>query len=248
MHTHQPKNHDFGSSVVPHNHDVFDRCSDFVWTFHSETNQLLWANAALLLWLNLNGEELCEISVAQLPLPIEDVWTAPLSHDSDPCVMIRIARRPDPLRSDPLTLLPDRKQLVDQLNAMLEGRRSSDHAFAILFIDLDQFKQVNDSLGHLAGDAVLQEVASLLKQSLRTGDTVYRYGGDEFVCILSSIESKQQVAPVVERIRSLFTATHFAGKNQIHLSATFGVALSCDHSTSTNELLAAADRAMYANK
>lgn len=212
MQTPQPKICEFGSSVAPNNHDVFDRCSDFVWTFHSETNQLLWANTTLLQWLNLKGTELCEINADQLPLPIEEVWTSPLSPESDSCVMIRIARRPDPLRSDPLTLLPDRKQLVDRLNAMLEGRRSSDHAFAILFIDLDQFKQVNDSLGHLVGDTVLQEVASSLKQSLRTGDTVYRYGGDEFVCIVSNIQTKRQVAPVIERIQSLFTTVSFAYK------------------------------------
>ena len=105
-------------------------------------------------------------------------------------------------RRDPLTGLHDRAFLLARLQALLQGERLADHHFAVLFVDLDNFKQINDAYGHLVGDGVLVEIARRLNQCVREGDYVTRYGGDEFVVLIERIADRRDIQPVVDRIHA----------------------------------------------
>ena len=107
-------------------------------------------------------------------------------------------------RHDTLTGLPNRRMFFDRLeHAIVSSRRSGKH-LAVLFVDLDRFKEINDTLGHAAGDSVLVNFAKLLKATVREADTVARLGGDEFVILLDSINDPQQVMVVVRKLHDLF--------------------------------------------
>lgn len=112
--------------------------------------------------------------------------------------------------------------------------------FGVLFIDLDDFKQVNDSQGHLAGDEQLRQVGEALKHSLREGDFVARFGGDEFVALIAGNPNAAELEHLADRLGRTID-------QHAHIGASIGSALSQDHATLT-ELLTAADRAMYADK
>jgi diguanylate cyclase (GGDEF)-like protein len=151
-------------------------------------------------------------------------------------------------RRDPLTGLYDRSFLLARLESLLQSERSADHNFAILFVDLDNFKQINDAYGHLVGDSVLGEVASRLNQCVRDGDYVVRYGGDEFVVLIVGIADRRDVQPVVERIHSALEEPITLPAGEFRLSVSIGVAEAAPEYRAPEDLLAAADRAMYASK
>jgi diguanylate cyclase (GGDEF)-like protein len=170
-------------------------------------------------------------------------------------IMLRQAARPElrtgaasEERRDPLTGLYDRSFLLARLEALLQSERSADRIFAILFVDLDNFKQINDAYGHLVGDSVLGEVASRLSQCVRDGDYVVRYGGDEFVVLIAGIADRRDVQPVVERIHSALEEPIALPSGEFRLSVSIGVAEAAPDYHSPEDLLAAADRAMYASK
>lgn len=147
-------------------------------------------------------------------------------------------------RRDPLTDLPDRRWLIEQLQHRL---RHPTQPFALLFIDLDGFKQINDRLGHIAGDRTLQEVARRLQNALRDGDTVSRFGGDEFVVLAEGVHHANSLPPIVERLNaSLAPAIEAAG--DAHVGISVGAALSTEGHTSPESLLHAADQRMYQRK
>jgi diguanylate cyclase (GGDEF)-like protein len=151
------------------------------------------------------------------------------------------------LRKDPLTGLADREALMDRLATML--RSEGNRQFALLFIDVDEFKQVNDRFGHLVGDQVLREVAERLSGCVRSGDHLARFGGDEFVILLDGIESSGGgIRAVVARIRSAFDAKFLAPDGEVHMSVSIGVAEPSDSCATAEDLLRTADRAMYAAK
>ncbi len=154
----------------------------------------------------------------------------------------------DSARLDPLTGLPDREFLMKRLATLLTGERIADRQFAAVFLDLDNFKQVNDEFGHLIGDDVLREAVRRIAGCLREGDHVARYGGDEFVALVEGVTAAHEVEPVIERIHAALATPILIPGGEVSLSLSSGMALAGEAGGSPEELLAAADRAMYAAK
>jgi diguanylate cyclase (GGDEF)-like protein len=154
----------------------------------------------------------------------------------------------DTARHDPLTGLPDREFLMSRLATLLEGERSADRQFAVIFLDLDNFKQVNDEFGHLIGDNVLREAARRIAACLREGDHAVRFGGDEFVAFIEGVTAMHEVVPVIARIHTALSTPIAIPGGEVFLSLSAGVAVASETCLSAEELLVAADRAMYASK
>ena len=150
---------------------------------------------------------------------------------------------------DALTQLPNRTLFLDHLGlAMEQARRRKSSTVALLFIDLDRFKNINDSLGHTVGDELLVELARRLTQFLRPGDTVARLGGDEFAILLNDIHGPGDATRVAERIQELFREKLVIGGREVFTSASIGVALSNPAYRTPDEILRDADTAMYRAK
>lgn len=154
--------------------------------------------------------------------------------------------------ADPLTRIPNRLYFIDRLESAIEAARQQDAHFAVLFIDLDQFKLVNDSLGHAAGDDLLIDVARRLRATIREGarpggpvqSVVARIGGDEFAALLGNIQNPSDAANVAARIlKRLGEPFHLDGRSMF-VFASIGIALSSSGST-PEDLLSNADTAMY---
>ncbi|MDP9350018.1 MAG: EAL domain-containing protein, partial [Chloroflexota bacterium] len=149
---------------------------------------------------------------------------------------------------DPLTGLPNRALFLDRLeHALVRGTRQG-RSLAVLFVDLDRFKPVNDSLGHEVGDELLTAVARRLRDCLRPEDTVARLGGDEFVVLIEDVEDRSGAMLVAERIGEAIRQSYELGDREVVLTASVGVALSTVGRVDPGELLRAADIAMYRAK
>jgi len=149
---------------------------------------------------------------------------------------------------DALTGLPNRHYLHRELNAALAHARATEGCLALLFIDLDGFKAVNDHAGHDVGDQVLREVATRLKQGLRQNDLVARIGGDEFIGLLRGCRDAGAAGRVAEGLRARLTEARVPGMDSFELGASIGIACFPGHGETAEELLAHADGAMYAAK
>ena len=150
---------------------------------------------------------------------------------------------------DTLTGLPNRTLLVERLDHAIQRlKRQPDHLFAILFIDLNRFKVVNDSLGHVVGDQLLKQVAQLLAGHVRSLDTVARLGGDEFVILLEQIASPKEVIQVVERIQQDLKRPMTVMGHTVFTTASIGIALSNLGYARGQDILRDADNAMYRAK
>ena len=149
---------------------------------------------------------------------------------------------------DPLTKLDDRDFLERWLTIELRHSRAHSRQFAVLFVDLDNFKAVNDEHGHLVGDRVLQEAALRLKQSLGHYGSVVRYGGDEFVVLINDVDAFQNLDGLIDDIRQAFAAPFTTPDGEVKLSLSVGTAICPGEFQSPQEVIAAADRAMYAAK
>lgn len=150
---------------------------------------------------------------------------------------------------DSLTALPHRGALFDDLQRQLARiRRSPEHRFAVAFLDLDDFKRINDTAGHVAGDQVLSAVASRLKRGLRPDDRAFRYGGDEFVLILAGVQDFQDAKAVGARLLELVAGPFRIGEDVFELSASLGICLCDDGNVEAQDLIRAADAAMYGAK
>jgi diguanylate cyclase (GGDEF)-like protein/PAS domain S-box-containing protein len=150
---------------------------------------------------------------------------------------------------DDLTGLPNRALFLDRLAQVLAHSSSrDDYAFGVLFLDLDQFKIVNDSLGHNLGNDLLVAISELLEGCVRSIDTVARLGGDEFVILLEDIESLEDTIRVSDRIKQAFQASLQIGDHSIHTSASIGVVFSNGGYERPEDILRDADIAMYRAK
>ncbi|MBY4675560.1 bifunctional diguanylate cyclase/phosphodiesterase [Marinobacterium arenosum] len=149
---------------------------------------------------------------------------------------------------DGLTGLHNRFQLVERLQQALEAARRHNQLVAVLFIDLDYFKEVNDSLGHQAGDQLLVGVARRLEEHRRATDTVARLGGDEFAVIIQEVEHIGAVAAIADSIVQTLQRPFTVGANECRIGASIGIALYPDNAASAPELIKQADVAMYQAK
>lgn len=149
---------------------------------------------------------------------------------------------------DPLTQLPNRILFKDRLQHAIKVAQRNNQMVALLFLDLDNFKQINDTLGHLAGDELLVTVARRLKNLLRSSDTVARLGGDEFAILLENIEGKRQTRNAASKILSALSEPVKLAGHDFHLTASIGIAMAPYDDSQPDNLIRDADSAMYEAK
>lgn len=205
-----------------------------------------------MLWHNKRGEVLAvEVSVE------------PITLNETPCLLLT-ARDVSLLKNaqaqirhlayhDPLTNLPNRALLMDRLSQQIALLKRHNLRGALLFLDLDHFKHINDSLGHPVGDTVLKIVTARLEASVRMEDTVARLGGDEFVVLLSGLEGTRpqvstQVQELADTLRELLSEPMFLDGHRLQVTPSIGVALIPDHGSTPADLLKRADIALYRAK
>lgn len=149
---------------------------------------------------------------------------------------------------DALTNLPNRRLFTQRLEHAIDMASRNKTKLAIIYLDLDDFKEVNDSLGHEKGDELLQQVAKRLGQSLRSADTFARIGGDEFYILIENIKSVIEVENIVQKIVNDFTDPFLCGAHSIQTSASIGISIYPDNGESSVSLIKNADLAMYQSK
>lgn len=150
---------------------------------------------------------------------------------------------------DPLTRVANRRFLRERLQYAISLARREQFAVGLVYLDLSKFKRINDRFGHATGDAVLVEVAGRLKAKARESDLVARFGGDEFVILLSQVEGETGAVEAARRFEGALEGPIRVGKDvEVSVGAQLGVALYPDHGTEADELFAAADRALYGRK
>jgi len=146
---------------------------------------------------------------------------------------------------DFLTGLPNRALLTDRLaQAMLHTQRSGKRV-ALMYLDLDHFKHINDSLGHDVGDALLQAVATRLRDNVRQSDTVCRQGGDEFVVLLAEVEATRDAAQSARKLMAALSEPYVLGEHRLHLTLSMGISMHPDDAPSVETMMRNADTAMY---
>ena len=146
---------------------------------------------------------------------------------------------------DALTQLPNRAYLMERLDGVLALARRNQHQAAVLFLDLDKFKNVNDSLGHHVGDELLRQVASRIVATVRDSDVVARLGGDEFIIVLSDIASSDDAAAVATKLIQAVSAGYQLEPHQVNVSPSIGISVFPSDGTTTDQLVRHADAAMY---
>ncbi|MCB1878375.1 MAG: EAL domain-containing protein [Chromatiales bacterium] len=149
---------------------------------------------------------------------------------------------------DPLTGLPNRAMFNDRLGQMIIAAQRHGRKLAVMFVDLDRFKDVNDTLGHSVGDALLVQVAGRLAKALRAEDTVARLGGDEFTVIVQDIRDNTNVVPIAEKIIRTLRQPFLIGEHRVQIGGSVGIALFPDHGVDAERLKKNADAAMYQAK
>lgn len=150
---------------------------------------------------------------------------------------------------DALTGLPNRSLLIERINQGIGRAQRGDHKLAVLFLDLDRFKHVNDSMGHAAGDSLLRAAGARLRQIVRGNDSVARIGGDEFTVVLEDVESSNDAEATASKILAAFEQPlELDNGQEVVISASIGISLYPDHAASASDLLKFADTAMYQAK
>jgi diguanylate cyclase (GGDEF)-like protein len=146
---------------------------------------------------------------------------------------------------DFLTGLPNRALLTDRLAQSIALARRHRKRVALLFLDLDNFKEINDSLGHSVGDQLLQSAAKRLEACVRHSDTVSRHGGDEFVVLLSEIEAAQDAGRAAEKLLKAMAEPHVIGDHRLNITMSIGISIYPDDGDEAEAVLSNADIAMY---
>ncbi len=146
---------------------------------------------------------------------------------------------------DILTGLPNRMMFNRELEGILQENAANNKKFALLFMDLDRFKFINDILGHVAGDELLQQAAQRLSRSIKKTDLVSRLGGDEFVVLLRNIETSNSIEFIAERIRRAFQEPFKFGEQEIYVNISIGISSFPKDGQSAEMLLKHADNALY---
>lgn len=161
---------------------------------------------------------------------------------SDRDELVRISQR------DGLTNTPNRTLMLDRIESAIHMARRHKARFAIFFVDLDHFKEINDSLGHSVGDEVLQQVARRLESAVRDSDTVSRHGGDEFLVLLAEVANAGDAAQIAGKMLAALKAPCRIGDHDLHLSASIGIAIYPEDGKDPASLISQADTAMYRSK
>ncbi len=146
---------------------------------------------------------------------------------------------------DTLTELPNRKMILDRLELLVNLSRQNDLSFAVVFIDLDDFKKINDTLGHHVGDALIVSVASRLREKLEKSDILGRLGGDEFALIIQQDIKNEDILPYVDTLRRCLEEKFVIDQHDLYIKASFGIARYPDDGLIPDELIRSADTAMY---
>jgi diguanylate cyclase (GGDEF)-like protein/PAS domain S-box-containing protein len=205
-------------------------------------------------WTHLNkagSEIICEISLALLPSLGRRLAIASIRDITE---QKKLEQEIYALAFyDPLTGLANRRLLLDQLKAEVSVAKRNKTFGAILFLDLDRFKLLNDSLGHHAGDQLLRQVSKRIKSVIRIEDMAARIGGDEFVILIRAYETSlkqasKNSAVIAEKIRSVLEQPYYVGYYEHHCSSSIGISLFPEKNSPTDELLKQADKAMYRSK
>ena len=149
---------------------------------------------------------------------------------------------------DPLTGLPNRALFENRLHAALQCSQVSNRQGAVLFLDLDRFKHINDSLGHPVGDLLLKGIAQRLKEQVRDVDTVARLGGDEFIILLPGLHKPSDASAIANKLLACFSAPFQAGEHEFFTSASIGISLYPQDGSDVASLIRNADAAMYRSK
>lgn len=149
---------------------------------------------------------------------------------------------------DPLTGLPNRRLFNDRLATAIARAQRNAHSVALLYVDVDDFKRINDRFGHAAGDVFLQRIVDRLAGSLRESDTIARIGGDEFAVVLEGAPTAGDAESVAAVLQRALDSAIMLDEGQVSASVSVGIALYPQHGQSADELLQAADRAMYESK
>ena len=149
---------------------------------------------------------------------------------------------------DMLTELPNRVLFSDRLKQAIRLAKRYNKKLAVMFLDLDKFKPVNDGFGHAVGDLMLKEVAYRMQQCVRESDTVCRIGGDEFVILIPEVADEDDPLQIAEKIRQSLNQPFALAGQQLHISCSIGIALYPEHGTDELMLTKNADLAMYRAK
>lgn len=149
---------------------------------------------------------------------------------------------------DVLSGLPNRRMFLERLVTAMEEAKRNHYKLAVIFIDLDRFKNINDTLGHEFGDLLLKHVTKQMALSVRKIDTISRQGGDEFTILLNRIRAEEDVIPLIERIRAIVAKPILISGQELHVSMSIGIAFYPTDGKNTDELMKNADMAMYRAK
>jgi len=206
--------------------------ANVIQSFGAEERSWFWVRIDSRPLLNGKGE------VSNINLSVSDITNFKLASDK----LEHLATY------DQLTHLPNRYLLETELNHRINAAKRFDEKFAIMFIDLDNFKFINDTMGHAYGDILLQSVAKQLTAHLRDYDMVARFGGDEFVLLMPQIKDNTEVVAVVDKIIKEFSSVFYLDKEEAFITTSIGISIFPDDGKTVGELLQHADAAMYRAK